>query len=387
MKWSKLAPIGLMGVFLLMGMLVSSSMAQSIRDPFLADTKQPGSVIVFPKFVRGTVQPPGEPTVLPRTEFEIGVVCPEALVLTGGCLEFARVKIRFHYVCGTDQNPLTSFICKESDFEAIVTVNGKLVFNVDGIPPGNFNAPQAPCDRGYLIGWVEDNFRNPVKFDGLIGDAVLRESDTAVSAYSAVTIQADPLMTTCTPSTSTSATCQVTSQILLDPASGGLPFTGIPGTRSYMTVASVIYTDVAYNRGGSATLPARDTFLTLLTLDVFSGRPNPPTFVDFRFYNVFENLASDTAEFICWAETNLTTINTGLTAANMGSRKGLVIGGPAEQPIIFPVPLPFFVPVTLIGLVDTTESRLGLAPSLTPERSYAYNVFNNNVAVPTLFLP
>jgi hypothetical protein len=386
MKFNKLTPIFLMGVFLLIGMLVSSSMAQ--RNPLLSDAKQPGSVIVFPKFIRGTVQPPGEPTVLPRTEFEIGVVCPDQLVALGGCLENARIKIRFHYVCGTDQNPLSSFICKESDFEATVTVNGKLVFNVDGIPPGNFNAPIAPCDRGYLIGWVEDFLDRPVKFDGLIGDAVLRESDTAVSAYSAVPIQADPLMTTCPPSTSAAGTCQPTSVITLingGGITGGLAFDGLPGP--YQAVTDVIYTDVAYNRIGSATVAARETFLTLLTLDVFSGRPNPPTFVDFKFYNVFENLTSDTAEFICWAETNLTTINGGLFANLIGSRKGLVIGGPAEQPIIFPVPLPFFVPVTLIGLVDTTESRTGLAPNLTPERAYSYNVFNNNIPAPTLFLP
>src|SRR5262249_20423031 len=102
------------------------------------------------------------------------------------------VKIRFHYVCGTNENPLTSFVCPETDFDALLTVNGKLIFNTEAtIPPGNFITPVPPCDRGYLIGWVIDSADRPIKFDGLIGDAVLRPSSTAVSAYNAIPIQAD----------------------------------------------------------------------------------------------------------------------------------------------------------------------------------------------------
>jgi len=60
------------------------------RDTRLADSQEPGSVIVFPKFIRGTVSIGGEST--PRTEIEVGVVCPKGAV----CPEGQRVKIRFH---------------------------------------------------------------------------------------------------------------------------------------------------------------------------------------------------------------------------------------------------------------------------------------------------
>src|ERR1700730_19321956 len=46
------------------------------REPELNDSQVPGSVIVFPKFIQGTVTLSGGGTA-PRTEIEIGVVCPE----------------------------------------------------------------------------------------------------------------------------------------------------------------------------------------------------------------------------------------------------------------------------------------------------------------------
>src|SRR5260221_13672096 len=122
MQRSKIIQIALTGVaFLLVG-FTNSTTAQ-VRDPSLADSQQPGSVIVFPKFIRGFVFPDGVQT--PSTEFELGVVCPKGVA----CAERQAVKIRFHYVCGTNEDPVTSFICPETDFDAVVTVNGKLIFN------------------------------------------------------------------------------------------------------------------------------------------------------------------------------------------------------------------------------------------------------------------
>jgi hypothetical protein len=56
--------------FLLFAFALASGSPASAqgRDPRLADSKQPGSVIVFPKFVRGFVAPDG--ISAPRTEFE-----------------------------------------------------------------------------------------------------------------------------------------------------------------------------------------------------------------------------------------------------------------------------------------------------------------------------
>ena len=46
----------------------------------------------------------------------------------------------------------------------------------------------------HLIGWVINTSDQPIKFDGLIGDAVIRESPIAVGAYDATPIQADPVL-------------------------------------------------------------------------------------------------------------------------------------------------------------------------------------------------
>ena len=45
-----------------------------VRSPLLADSQEPGSVIVFPKFIQGTTTLPEGGTV-PITELEIGIVC------------------------------------------------------------------------------------------------------------------------------------------------------------------------------------------------------------------------------------------------------------------------------------------------------------------------
>src|SRR5437660_985280 len=61
------------------------------REPALNDSQVPGSVIVFPKFVKGTVALP-EGGTAPKTEIEIGIVCPEEQT----CAEHESVKLLFH---------------------------------------------------------------------------------------------------------------------------------------------------------------------------------------------------------------------------------------------------------------------------------------------------
>ena len=358
MQRSRSIQITLMGVVALLSAafaVASGSPAfAQVRDLRLSDSQEPGSVIVFPKFIRGTVAPDGVST--PRTEFEVGVVCPKGLV----CPERQSVKIRFHYVCGTNESDIAgSFVCKETDFEAVTTVNGKLIFNPEGAPPGNFITPIPQCQRGYLIGWVENTSDQPIKFDGLIGDAVLRESDTAVSAYNAIPIQAHPAL--------------ATGALITTADDGGLLFDGVAG--HYQALTGVIFGDVAYDA------PRRATNLTFLTLDVRSGRPNYPTFVDINFYNAQEALLSTSTEFICWGERQLSNdIDPNLTGALMGSRKGVFIAGPAEKVPIFGIN-DDAGPATLLGLVETLEG-----PTLT-ERQYTYGVFNDSVPVPTRFRP
>jgi hypothetical protein len=364
MRRSRITQITLAGVaFLFMGAMASGEPAAAQgRDPRLADSETPGSVIVFPKFIRGFVDVDG--VTVPQTEFEVGVVCPASSEF---CPEGQKVKIRFHYVCGSSQaEAASSFICRETDFDAFTTVNGKLVFNPEGLPPGNTITPIPQCDRGYLIGWVINPANDlPIKFDGLIGNAVIRNSDTAVSSYKGIPIQADPALAT-------------GAQISLGgPGSyaGSLVFDGGPG--HYLTYAGRIFGDVRYDTSRA------HTTLTFLTLDVKSNRPNYPTFVDINFYNSAEALLSSSTEFICWGEkplTGLGGIDQNLTVLGMGSRKGVFVTDPAEK-------LPFSGvddiagPATLLGLVETAEG-----PTLL-ERHYIQEVFHDGIPVPTFFRP
>jgi len=355
MKRATFIPIILTGAAFLLIAFANSTMAQ-VRDPRLADSQQPGSVIVFPKFIRGFV--PVDGSAIPATEFEVGVVCPKGQL----CAERQAIKIRFHYVCGvTEADVSSSFVCRETDFDAVVTVNGKLVFNPEGTtPPGNLLTPIPACSRGYLIGWVVDQFDRPIKFDGLIGDAVLRESPTAVSAYNAIPIQAHPDL-------------ESGSFIALGGA-GNFIFDGQPG--HYQALTGVIFGDVAYDRA-----PNRFTNITLLTLNVRSNRPNYPTFVDINFYNQQEALLSTFTEFICWGERQLSTqIDPNLTQSGMGSRKGVFITDAAEKVPIFGI-ADTAGAVTLLGLVETLEG-----PTAT-ERQYTYGVFNDSEPVIAVFRP
>jgi hypothetical protein len=165
----------------------------------LSDSEQPGSVIVFPKFVNMPAVT-ADGNQVPRTEIEIGAICPRGAT----CVEHQTVKVRFQWVCPGVEN-LNSNICKATAFDVVLSVDGKLAFAADGttINSNSPRAPAAPCPRGYLIGWVINPANDqPVKFDGLIGTAVIRGpnlgagpnagSSSAVSAYDAIPIQADP---------------------------------------------------------------------------------------------------------------------------------------------------------------------------------------------------
>jgi hypothetical protein len=272
-KWLRVSLI----LLLALGLAIPAMAAG--RDPKLSDSQEPGSVIVFPKFVRGTVTVDGEER--PRTEIEVGVLCPPGVT----CTEHTVIKIHFHWVCPADQKFQHKYICPEVDFDLTATYFGKLVFSPEGAVNtagvtgvfANTAVPPPPCERGYLIGWVVNTADQPIKFDGLIGDAVLRESDTTVRAYNAIPIQADPDL--------------ATNALIATTPEGGLYFDGEPG--HYLAVAGKIRGDVKYDNPPPVDDAIETTkptirslsYLTLLTLDVHSNRPNLPTFVDLKFYN------------------------------------------------------------------------------------------------------
>jgi hypothetical protein len=372
------------------------------RDPRLADNDEPGSYIVFPKFVN---MPPVsvDGALLPRTEIEIGVVNPPN---TGVVLpEHTTVKVRFHWVCPGDQSITSKFVCKEVDFDVFLSINGKLAFSADGSPI-NANSPRVPappCKNGYLVAWVINNSDQPIKFDGLIGDAVIRGpaltagpsagSATAVEGYKAITIQA-------------SAAAATNSLIAtpIDPATGtpSFVFDGAPG--NYKAITGKLYGDVRFDRetagGGPAPVNALSrTFLIFLTLDVRSNRPNNPTFVPLVFYNeslatvstsnpLFEARTSTSWEFLCWSQVQLSTIDQNLTQVFQNTRKGVVIAGPAEGDSFIGINDPPYTPGdpsrTLIGMVQTTE---GTAANGYQERGYIFQMYNDSDPIPTRFVP
>jgi hypothetical protein len=99
----------------------------------LSDSEQPGSVIIYPKFVNLPAVDVDGNTV-PVTEIEIGAVCPPAFVAGGGaCAEHQPVTVLFHWVCPGAEG-VNSNICPEEDFEVNLTVPGKLAFSADGTP-------------------------------------------------------------------------------------------------------------------------------------------------------------------------------------------------------------------------------------------------------------
>ena len=365
--------------------LAAPAFAQ-VRPTTLSDSQEPGSVIVFPKFIQGTVGLPEGPAA-PISELEIGVVCPKGVI----CPEHEPIKIRFHWVCGTNEADLAgSFVCKETDFDINATVYEKIVLTPNGETAGLYTAglptkfapaPECPNGGGYLIGWVISPTNDrPIKFDGLIGDAHLRPgspaggvgSPTALADYDAIPIQADPHL--------------ANGAAITTNGNGALIFDGAAG--HYQAVTGQVAGDVRYNNtttGPTFTLGV----LTLLTLDVKSNRPNNPVFVDLDFFGGNpsaignENQLSAATEFICWEEVSLTAISTDLITAQMG-RKGVFVSDSATKVGLFGIS-DTTGPVSLLGLSEVLEG--GVFPPVAPwPRASFTGLFNSSVPVPTKFL-
>jgi len=379
-----------------------SLIAQSTAT--LSDAQQPGSVVVYPKFINELFNG-GSPIIVdgvsvPQTEIEIGAVCPPAFVAGGGhCAEHQPVKIRFHWVCpGTEG--MNSNICPEEDFEVNITVPGKLAFSANGLAI-NLNSPPLvpapPCARGYLIGWVINPANDlPIKFDGLVGNAVIRNPNlvagpnagmsTGLSAYNAIPIQADPALANLAP-------------IANQP--GPLLFDGAPG--HYTQITGVQIGDVRFDRIAPSTAAAiapnilGRTNFNFLTLDVMSNRPNSPTFINLDFWNeslglavgssnpAFEHLISSFTEFVCWTQVPLSALAGGsLTQTAQGTRKGVVSAGPANKIADGNAPADLPGPVTLLGLVETVE---GTAANGFLERKYNFGMTHDGTPIAGEFVP
>ncbi len=97
------------------GLIVLLTMAFGTAGPTFAQAAKPpssgpelaGSVIVFPKFLRGTVAVDG--VTKPRTEIEVRARCPSGAT----CREDEAVKIRFHWVCPASGELASKYVCRE----------------------------------------------------------------------------------------------------------------------------------------------------------------------------------------------------------------------------------------------------------------------------------
>lgn len=386
-KWLRIALV------LLLALGLATSAVAQVRPATLSDSQEPGSLIVFPKFIKGTAAS-GDP----RSEFEISVVCPFAFrdpTSGTGCLppygEGFRVKIKAHWVCPGSQDVNKKFICRETNFDLFTTVFGTVPFNPANVGAGPFptigmgstaptfftptvtaqRVPAPPCDAGYLIAWVVDINDRPIRFDALIGDAIIREPSGAVSAYNATPIQAVPGPTAA----------------LLPIAPGEI---SLAGTTVYQAVPGLVSSSLRFEKLPPTTPPPYTTVktdLTLLTLDVDSNAPNLPTYVELDFFNANEYLVSSFFEFICWAEVRLTDIDPFLTEDGMQTRKGLVVSGQAQKFPFLGLGTDESGDVTLLGLVTTeltTTTALG-PPVVSTSQAYTYQLFNYSFPTPTEF--
>jgi hypothetical protein len=318
-------------------------------------------VIVFPYFTTGTVT--ADTAVLPATEIHIGVKCPTGVI----CPENEPIKLHAHWVCPGSENPRTSFVCKESDFVLFTTVNGKITLNPNGQSSvGNIGVP--PCPRGYLVAFVVNISDQPIKFDGLFGDAVVRLSGGAVSAYDGVPVQADPALANGAP-----------ISLGVDEATGqsALVFDGGPG--HYGTLTGQLTGDVKFDNTTVSPL-YNTTSVVFLTLDVQSGRPNNPTFVPLTFYNAKQSPTSTSVNFVCWRSIDIAKLNASLNQTSQTTAEGSFVSGQAVKFQVSGIP-DTSGPATLLGLVITTEG--GTPTSI--EREYITVPLNNSLPVPTFF--
>jgi len=306
-------------------------------------SEEPGSVIVFPKFAKGTVVVDG--VTRPQTEIEVRARCPSGTT----CTEDEPVKIRFHWVCPGNSDKASNYVCKEADFDVRLSVNGKASVNPEN--PNlleNNTGIAAPCPSGYLIGWAI----SPV-----------------IQSYKAFAIQADRNL---------ADRAEIATDI--DPRTGtpALVFDG--GAGHYQVIGGAVPANLEYHKltGPVATGGGP---LILLTLDVRLNRPNYPTFVDLDFRGPDGGPASTSWNFRCWTEIQHPAIDANFTLAGAQNGNGVILSGRAEKAPVGPVSdIPG--PVTLLGLVPADEGRGGRTMDL------AYVVQRSDNSKPTtVFVP
>lgn len=370
---------------------------ETVPPPGLTDASEPGSVLVFPFFQAGsTPMFPGTAGAFTaaRSVFEITAKCPDVLspdVGGPGCVEQTLV-LHAHWVCpGVPSSNGLPSICPESDFIRTVTfgsfAEGTVTFNPSSVPNpknsdynGSLLVPPAPCQQGFLIVYVEDSTGNPVKFDGLIGDArIANTSGIGFSSYSAVAIQADPAM----PNWEKSNDGTTGPRMALGPA-GSLVFDGAP--QHYLRTVGQASGEV--NWVSEVHAPFTRDKLIFMTLDVKSGLPNDLTFVPINFFNKYEEQHSDGVAFVCWGIFQLDTdISNYLTVEGFGSDNGGNPGAPSNTGNFRTDQAFDFTTGRNVTLLGIEKSNLGGDPQMITAAQLLRELKNNSIGVPTSFFP
>jgi len=252
--------------------------------------------------------------------------------------------------------------------------------------PGNADAPCGDCFGPKAIATfnlttpgfttVFENNDAPIRFDGLIGDAIMRNTPQDLQAFRAVTIQADP---------NTAEEAPLTGD-----GSGGPNSTGVGrlvlngGAGNYDAVTGQLTGDVRYD--SDLNPPFADTALILLTLDIAANQVNQPTFVNLNFFNARQQSFSEALSFICWGQINISTIDASLTQEGIGSARGLFQTTQAfnSAQTLATCPDGSVGCVTLLGAVQVTEGPTPGPANAT--RSYTVPVFDNSLPIPTCLL-
>src|ERR1700739_3233151 len=99
--------------------LAVATPALALGPALLSDSEEPGSVIVYPKFINSLFNGGSLLTVdgnlVSQTEIELGVVCPPGVIAAGfTCTEHLPIKVRMHWVCPGAEG-VNSNICQEED--------------------------------------------------------------------------------------------------------------------------------------------------------------------------------------------------------------------------------------------------------------------------------
>jgi hypothetical protein len=344
-----------------MGMPSSAQAPQ----PTQTGADEPGSIIVFPKFTKGTAAVDG--VTRPQTEIEVRAQCPRGAT----CPEDEFVKIRFHWVCPGSEDAGSEHICKEANFDVTLSLDGTASLNPEGPALQADNpAATAPCPSGYLIGWVIDPVTNrPIKYDGLTGTAILRDSRGAIASYEAIPISAEPNL---------AVRANITTEIDSRTGSPGLVFDG--GAGHYRAVARAVPLNLEHHKF-TGPLSSGEAALILLTLDVRLNRPNYPTVIDLDFLGEAGARTSHMWNFTCWTEIQKPKIDANFSLAGARIRNGVVISGQAiKVPVAGISDIPG--PITLLGLVPAGDGpgRWAMDPA------YVFRRFDSSKPT-TVFLP